>query len=161
MYASRLSKAMSFWNSMIGKCEKKLTRWRSQYISFGMPLGVKLKAMDIWNSVIGKCEKKLTIWKSQDICLDGWVTFINFLLDALSTNMMSIFPIPDGEIKSLDKIGEIFFWKGLRKMTLLFALGENERGSMGKETRGFRSEKFENSNKALRLKWLWRYSQEP
>ena len=29
------SKAWNIWNLVIEKCEKKLTRWKSQYISFG------------------------------------------------------------------------------------------------------------------------------
>ena len=29
------SKALNIWNPVIEKCEKKLTRWKSQYISFG------------------------------------------------------------------------------------------------------------------------------
>ena len=29
------SKALNIWNPVIGKCEKKLTGWKSQYISLG------------------------------------------------------------------------------------------------------------------------------
>ena len=29
------SKALNIWNPVTGKCEKKLTRWKSQYISLG------------------------------------------------------------------------------------------------------------------------------
>uniref|UniRef100_A0A0V0HJL6 Putative ovule protein n=1 Tax=Solanum chacoense TaxID=4108 RepID=A0A0V0HJL6_SOLCH len=78
----------------------------------GMPLGVKSKAMNIWNSLIEKYEKKLTRWKSQYTSLGDRVTFINSVLDALLTYMMSIFPIPDGVIESLDKIRRDFLWKG-------------------------------------------------
>ncbi|WMV10595.1 hypothetical protein MTR67_003980 [Solanum verrucosum] len=85
----------------------------------GMPLGAKSNSMNIWSSVMEKCEKKLSRWKSHYLSLGGRVTLINSVLDALPTYMMSIFLVPDGIIQRLDK------------------------------------------SKALRLKWLWRYSQEP
>lgn len=58
-------------------------------IYLGMPLGAKSRTFNIWNSVIEKCEKKLTRWKSQCISLEGRVTLINSVLDALPTYMIS------------------------------------------------------------------------
>ena len=70
-------------------------------IYLGMLLGAKSKALNIWNPVTGKCEKKLTRWKSQYISLGGRVNLIISVLDALTTYMMSIFPIPKGVIQRL------------------------------------------------------------
>lgn len=63
---------------------------------FGMPLGAKSMSKEIWNNVIEKCEKKLARWKGQYLSLGGRVTFINSVLDAMPTYMMSLFPIPAG-----------------------------------------------------------------
>lgn len=65
--------------------------------------------MNIWSSVIEKCEKRK--------CLDGSHIIYHELLsqnsvvDAISTYMMSIFPIPDGIIQGLDKARRDFLWK--------------------------------------------------
>jgi len=63
----------------------------------GMPSGVKSKSVEIWDGVIEKCEKRLTRWKSQYLSLGARLTLINFVLDALLTYMMSLFPVPQGK----------------------------------------------------------------
>lgn len=77
-------------------------------VYLGMPLGAKSKSKEIWNNVIEKCEKKLSRWKSQYLSMGGRPTFINSVLDALPTYMMSLFPIPAGVIQRLDKLRRTF-----------------------------------------------------
>jgi len=78
----------------------------------GMPLGANSKSIEIWDTVIEKCEKKLARWKTQYLSRGGRLTLINSVLDALPTYMMSLFPIPAGVIKRLDRIRRNFIWHG-------------------------------------------------
>ncbi|WMV17215.1 hypothetical protein MTR67_010600 [Solanum verrucosum] len=74
--------------------------------------GAKSKSIEIWDTVIEKCEKKLARWKTQYLSRGGRLTLINLVLDSLPTFMMSLFPIPAGVIKRLDRIRRNFIWHG-------------------------------------------------
>lgn len=69
-----------------------------------MSLGAKSKSMEIWNGVIEKCEKRIARWQSQYLSLGIRLTLINYVLDALPTCMMSLFPVPTGIINRLDSV---------------------------------------------------------
>ncbi|WMV27178.1 hypothetical protein MTR67_020563 [Solanum verrucosum] len=78
----------------------------------GMPLGAKSKSSGIWSGVIEKCERKLVNWKCQYLSSGGRLTLVNNVLDALTSYMMSTFPIPAKVTKRLDAIRRNFLWKG-------------------------------------------------
>lgn len=119
-----------------------------------MSLGAKSQSTEIWSSVIEKCEKKLTRWKTHP-SRGGTPTLINFVLDSLPTYMMSDFPIPAGVVNKLDK----FLQQGNneRKGYNLFKWDavtvEKRQGGLGIKNLKIQS-------KALRIKWLWKYSNE-
>ncbi|KAG5594579.1 hypothetical protein H5410_035811 [Solanum commersonii] len=112
-------------------------------IYLGLPLGAKSMSMEIWNGVIEKCEKKLARWKSQYLSMGGRLTLINYVLDALPTYMMSLFPIPPGIINRLDSIRRKFLWQGNKD-----------------RFEGLGIKNLKNQSKALRMIWLWEYSNE-
>ncbi|WMV39938.1 hypothetical protein MTR67_033323 [Solanum verrucosum] len=126
-------------------------------IYLGMPLGAKSKSIDIWNSVIEKCEKKLAKWKSQYLSKGGRPTLINSVLDALPTYMMSLFPIPPGVIKRLDRIRRNFLWQG-NKEKKSFHLVKWEEVMTSKENGGLGIKNLKLQSKALSMKWLWKYA---
>ncbi|KAG5571307.1 hypothetical protein H5410_061073 [Solanum commersonii] len=80
-------------------------------IYLGMPLGSKHKTMELWNGILVKTEKKLARWKAQYLSLGGRTILINYVLDSLSTNVMSLFPILAKVVKKLDKLRRNFQWK--------------------------------------------------
>ncbi|KAF3621261.1 hypothetical protein T459_34875 [Capsicum annuum] len=84
-----------------------------------------------------------------------------FSLDALPTYMMSIFPIPDGIIQRLDKIKRDFLLKGIKESDNVQHLVKWKKGSLGKKQGRLAIRNLKLQSEALRLKWLWRYSQEP
>ncbi|WMV45337.1 hypothetical protein MTR67_038722 [Solanum verrucosum] len=92
-------------------------------IYLGMPLGAKSKSIDIWNSLIEKCEKKLAKWKFQYLSKGGRLTLINSVLDALPTYMMSLFPIPPGVIKRLDRSYQEEFFVARQQRKEKFSFG--------------------------------------
>ncbi|XP_019267660.1 PREDICTED: uncharacterized protein LOC109244948 [Nicotiana attenuata] len=128
-------------------------------IYLGMPLGAKSKSKLIWNSVIEKCEKKLARWKSQYLSLGGRLTLINSVLDSLPTYMMSLFPIPAGVTQRLDRLRRSFLWQGNKEKRVVH-LVKWKSLTIGKAHGGLGIRNLKNQNKALKMKWLWRYSQE-
>ncbi|WMV28367.1 hypothetical protein MTR67_021752 [Solanum verrucosum] len=126
-------------------------------IYLGMPLGAKSKSIDIWNSVIEKCEKKLAKWKSQYLSKGGRLILINSVLDALPTYMLSLFPIPPGVIKRLDRIRRNFLWQD-NKEKKSFHLVKWEEVMTSKENGGLEINNLKLQSKALSMKWLWKYA---
>jgi len=125
----------------------------------GMPLGARSKSKEIWNSVIEKCEKKMSRWKAQYLSMGGRLVLINSVLDSLPTYMMSLFPIPARVIQRLDKIRRSFLWQG-NKEKKVFHLVKWKSLTVAKRQGGLGIRNLKNQSKALKMKWLWRYSQE-
>ncbi|XP_016540805.1 uncharacterized protein LOC107841371 [Capsicum annuum] len=128
-------------------------------VYLGMPLGAKLKSKEIWNDVIERCEKKLSRWKSQYLSLVGRVTLINSVLDALPSYMMTLFPIPVSVIKRLDSIRKSFLWQGSKEKKG-FYLVKWKAIIASRKKRGLGIRDLKMQSKALKLKWLWRYTKE-
>lgn len=78
----------------------------------GMPLGAKSRSIGIWNGVIEKCERKLVNWKSRYLYMGGRLTLISSVPDSMPTYIMSLFPVPDGIIDSVDAPRRKFLWEG-------------------------------------------------
>lgn len=112
-------------------------------------------------NVIEKCEKKLSRWKCQYLSFAGRLTLIKSVLDnSMLTYMMSPFPIPVGVTQRLDNIRRKFLWQG-NKEKKVYNLIKWKEVILSKVQGGLGIRNLKNHNKALRLKWLWRYSQDP
>jgi len=73
--------------------------------------------------------------------------------------MMSLFPISTSVIKRLDNIRRSFLWQGNKEKKGIYLVKwkaltvSNKKGGLG-----LKDLKFQ--NKALKIKWLWRFTQE-
>ena len=79
----------------------------------GLPLGAKFKETTIWNPIIEKMEKRLAGWKRLYLSKGGKVTLIKSTLSNLPTYFLSLFPIPVGVARKLEKIQRDFLLSGL------------------------------------------------
>lgn len=119
----------------------------------GMPLGSEHKAGKIWAGFIEKTEKRLARWKAQYISLGGRLILINFVLDALPTYLMSLFPLTSKVMKNLDRLRRDFLWhgckegKGYKLVNWHTTMQSREQGSLG--IRNLRTQ-----NNILMMKWL-------
>ncbi|WMV07424.1 hypothetical protein MTR67_000809 [Solanum verrucosum] len=123
----------------------------------GMPLGSEHKAEEIWDRILEKTEKRLARWKAQYISLGGRLILINFVLDALPTYVMSLFPIPPKVMKKLDRLRRDFLWRGCKEgkgyklVNWQTTMHSREQGGLG-----IRNPRAQNNS--LLMKWLWRYN---
>ncbi|WMV41831.1 hypothetical protein MTR67_035216 [Solanum verrucosum] len=125
----------------------------------GMPLGANSKSIEIWDTVVEKCENKLARWKTQYLSRGGRLTLINSVLDALPTYMMSLFPIPAGVIKRLDRIKRNFLWHGDKEKKGYHLLKWNS-VICAKKWGGLGIKNLKIQSKALMMKWLWKFTKE-
>ena len=79
----------------------------------GLPLGAKFKESVIWNPIIEKMERRLVGWKRLYLAKGGKVTLIKSTLSNLPTYFLSLFPIPVGVARRLEKLQRDFLWSGL------------------------------------------------
>ena len=84
---------------------------RMKYL--GLPLGAKFKETTIWNPIIEKMERRLVGWKRLYLAKGGKVTLIKSTLSNLPTYFLSLFPIPVGVARRLEKLQRDFLWSGL------------------------------------------------
>lgn len=126
-------------------------------IYLGIPLGAKSKSKKIWSGVIEKCERKLANWKCQYLSSGGRLTLVNsVVLDALSSYMMSLFPIPAKVTKRLDAIRRNFLWQGNEDKKKCH-LVKWEELLVSKRGGGLNIRELCTQNKSLMMKWLWKF----
>jgi len=102
--------------------------------------------------------KNLTTWKSQYLSLGRSLTLVNAVLDALPTYMLSLFPIPSSVVQTLDSSGGPSYGKETRKKEFSTKWKDIIRS---KKQGGLGIRNLKHQGKALKIKWLWRYAQEP
>jgi hypothetical protein len=79
----------------------------------GLSLGTSYKAKSIWHSVIEMIECRLSGWKkNMYLSKGGRVTLIKSILSNLHMYIMSLFPLPVGVAKHIEKIQRDFLWGG-------------------------------------------------
>lgn len=121
-----------------------------------MPLGAKSRSKEIWNVVVEKCEKKLSNWKSQFLSLGGKVVFINAVLDAMPTHMMSLFPNPVNVVDRIDALRRNFLWEGNIDKKKIHLVKWDDL-LLGKKEAGLGIKNLRIQNQSLLMIWLWRF----
>ncbi|XP_028114698.1 uncharacterized protein LOC114312635 [Camellia sinensis] len=88
---------------------------QNQKLSFmymGLPLGASPKKRSTWLPVINKFKSKLASWKKKLLSFGGRLTLIKTVLSSLPVYYLTIFKVPVGVAKQLDKIQAKFLWGG-------------------------------------------------
>ena len=123
----------------------------------GLPLGVFFKNKSIWNSIVEKVEKSLAGWKRFYLSKGGRLTLIKSTLSNLPTYYLSLFPIPKGEARHIEKLLRDFLWGGLDDEPKFHLVNWKKvcKPLMGE---GLGIQNLTVFKKALLGKWLWRYA---
>jgi hypothetical protein len=119
----------------------------------GLPPGAPFKSRAIWDGVVERMEKRLASWKKIYLSKGGCLTLIKSTLSSLPTYFLSLFPLPIGIARRLERLPIDFLWDGPGKDPKIHLVNWKtvcdpiSRGGLG-------IKKLMVFNKALLNKWL-------
>ena len=119
----------------------------------GLPLGANHNPQRVWDGVEERFKKRLALWKRPYISKGGRLTLIRSTLSNMSIYLMSLFRLPKGVKKRLERIQRDFLW-GDRKVHLI----NWKTVCLSKEKGGLGIRGLLNLNRALLGKWSWRFA---
>lgn len=76
----------------------------------GLPLGANPRRKKTWQPVVEKVKAKLALWKRRTLSFAGRLTLIKSVLDSLPGYYISLFKVPKGVAKEIDKWRATFLW---------------------------------------------------
>ncbi|CAL1377949.1 unnamed protein product [Linum trigynum] len=125
----------------------------------GLPLGCQSPPTAHWNNIVAKTQSRLEGWKGKFLSPGGRIVLINAVLASQSNYISSLFLIPKNIINSLEKIERDFLWSGTREREKLHLVSW-ELCKTAKNRGGLGIRDLEINNRALLLKWHWRFATE-
>ncbi|GJW13637.1 RNA-directed DNA polymerase, eukaryota [Tanacetum coccineum] len=129
---------------------------QKQFRYLGVTIGDRMSRNKAWENVIDKLRSRLSKWKVKTLSIGGRLTLLKSVLGASPIYSMSIFKVPRGVLKIMEAIRSRFFngiGQGETKFTWIAwnkVLASKERGGLGVSS-------FFALNRALLLKWVWRF----
>ncbi|RVW77597.1 LINE-1 reverse transcriptase-like [Vitis vinifera] len=78
----------------------------------GLPLGAPNKAGYVWDGVEERMRWKLALWKRQYLSKGGRITLIKSTLASMPLYQLSLFRMPKGVARRLEKLQRDFLWGG-------------------------------------------------
>ena len=78
----------------------------------GLPLGATFKEASIWDRILDHVQRRLAGWKKSYLSKRGHLTLIKSTLSSLPTHFMSLFSLPVGVAKGMEKFQRDFLWRG-------------------------------------------------
>ncbi|RVW21265.1 LINE-1 reverse transcriptase-like [Vitis vinifera] len=78
----------------------------------GLPLGAPNKADYVWDGVEERMRWKLALWKRQYLSKGGRITLIKSTLASMPLYQLSLFRMPKGMARRLEKLQRDFLWGG-------------------------------------------------
>ena len=122
----------------------------------GVLVGTPMSRTSAWDEIVQKIQSRLSKWKSKTLSIGGRLTLVKSVLGATPLYHMSIYKAPKKVLNVLESIRSKFF-NGIdpleRKITWIAwvkILASKKKGSLGVSS-------LYALNRALLLKWVWRF----
>nr|GEV54565.1 RNA-directed DNA polymerase, eukaryota [Tanacetum cinerariifolium] len=128
----------------------------NQFRYLGVMVGECMSRHQAWDDTVLKLRSRLSNWKVKTLSIGGRLTLLKSVLGASPLYNMSIFKVPKGILKSMEAIRSNFFNEidsTVKKITWAAwdkILASKENGGLGVSS-------FHALNRALLLKWVWRF----
>ncbi|GJY62112.1 RNA-directed DNA polymerase, eukaryota [Tanacetum coccineum] len=122
----------------------------------GVTVGDNMSRHSAWSDVMQKVRSRLSSWKAKTLSIGGRLTLLKAVLGAVPLYFMSIYKAPKGVLHELEKIRNKFFIgadSADRKISWVawkHVLAGKKRGGLGVSS-------YFALNRALLLKWYWRF----
>ncbi|GJY23886.1 RNA-directed DNA polymerase, eukaryota [Tanacetum coccineum] len=122
----------------------------------GISVGNQMSRKSAWENTIQKLHSRLSKWKVKTLSVGGRLTLLKSVLGSSPLYNMSIYKVPKGVLHDMESIRSKFF-NGAdlseRKITWVAwdrVLASKKNGGLGVSS-------FHALNRALLLKWVWRF----
>nr|GEY99676.1 RNA-directed DNA polymerase, eukaryota, reverse transcriptase zinc-binding domain protein [Tanacetum cinerariifolium] len=109
-----------------------------------------------WASTVDKLISRLSKWKVKTLSIGGRLTLLKAVLGASPLYNMSIFKVPKGILNSMEAIRSKFF-NGMEPSTNKITWAAWNKVLASKENGGLGVSSYHALNRALLLKWVWRF----
>ncbi|KAK3206947.1 hypothetical protein Dsin_020993 [Dipteronia sinensis] len=156
-YIARVVKLGMMENEWADSLRCKVTNLPICYLR--LPLGANPNKKSFWDPVVQKIEKRLAPWKMRCLSKGGRLVLIQSVLASMPTCFMSIFKMPVGVAKKLEKLQREFFWgDGVLKRKIYSV--DWKTMCKRKENGGLGIGHLMDKNTGLLAKWIWRFGSE-
>ncbi|XP_028089315.1 uncharacterized protein LOC114289749 [Camellia sinensis] len=125
----------------------------------GLPLGANPRRTKTWQNVVDKVKSRLALWKRKLLSFASRLTLVKSVMDSLPGYYISIFKLPKGIAKEIDKLKAAFLW-GSSEFRRKIHMVKWTDVTLSKDKGGLGIRKAKESNDCLLLKWWWRYGVE-
>lgn len=126
----------------------------------GLPLGANPKRKKTWKPVVDKVKLRLAGWKMKLLSFAGRLTLVKAVLSSIPVYYLSLFKLPEGIAKELDKIQASCLWGGPDLKCKIHLVKWSEVTKSIKQC-GLGARRIRDVNVCLLLKWWWRFASEP
>nr|GFA22905.1 RNA-directed DNA polymerase, eukaryota [Tanacetum cinerariifolium] len=129
---------------------------RTPFNYLGVPVGDHMTRISAWDNVLQKSHDRLSNWKSKTLSIGGRLTLLKSVLGATPLYTMSIYKAPKRVLQMLETIRSKFFYgagsseKKITWMAWEKVLASKKHGGLGVAS-------LYALNRALLLKWVWRF----
>nr|GEW55474.1 RNA-directed DNA polymerase, eukaryota [Tanacetum cinerariifolium] len=128
----------------------------NQFCHLGVMVGECMSRHQAWDDTVLKLRSRLSNWNVKTLSIGGRLTLLKWVLGASLLYNMSIFKVPKGILKFMEAIRSNFFNRidsSVKKITWAARnkiLASKKNGGLGVSS-------FHALNRALLLKWVWRF----
>ncbi|CAL5415768.1 unnamed protein product [Camellia sinensis] len=125
----------------------------------GLPLGANPGRKSTWKPVLDKVKARLAGWKRRTLSFAGRLTLIKSALSSLPIYYLSLFRMPNGVVREIEKLQAAFLWGGndLKRKVHLVKWAEVTKS---REQGGLGIRRIKDVNSSLLLKWWWKFGKE-
>ncbi|GJV66825.1 RNA-directed DNA polymerase, eukaryota [Tanacetum coccineum] len=129
---------------------------QSSFKYLGVMVGECMSRFSAWTNTIQKLHSRLSNWKVKTLSIGGRLTLLKSVLGASPLYNMSIYKVPKGVLKEMESIRSKFF-NGADPTERKIAWVAWDRILAAKKNGGLGVSSFHALNRALILKWVWRF----
>nr|GEU79578.1 RNA-directed DNA polymerase, eukaryota [Tanacetum cinerariifolium] len=127
-----------------------------QFRYLGVLVGECMSRHNAWASTVDKLRSRLSKWKVKTLSIGERLTLLKAVFGASPLYNMSIFKDPKGILNSMEAIHSKFF-NGMEPSTKKITWAAWNKVLVSKENGGLGVSSYHALNRALLLKWVWRF----
>ncbi|GJR05120.1 RNA-directed DNA polymerase, eukaryota [Tanacetum coccineum] len=127
-----------------------------KFCYLGVMVGECMSRHKAWDSTVDKLRSRLSKWNVKTLSIGGRLTLLKAVLGASPLYNMSIFKVPKGILNSMEALRSKFF-NGMDPSTKKITWAAWNKVLASKKNGGLGVSSFHALNRALLLKWVWRF----